>query len=271
MRIHLGIYLEGAPSTCVDAVNSNQIQTAVTLANQFPATVVAVSVGNETSFANNLPVTCLASYITTVKKNVLQAVTADDDFTFYAGLSANGEKPDLILPVLDFVSYHSYPMSDYGNWNWQQTAIAAGTTRAQAMMQASLAKAQQDFGLVRAYAYTNAGTSTTIGASLPIVIGETGWKARQTNTANPIEAVAANPVNEKWYTDLITQWVSTAAVAPSAAFVFEAFDEAWKGTDDGWGLWDANRAPRYALCGLAALPAAPVCASPLYSGAGYYQ
>jgi len=32
-------------------------------------------------------------------------------------------------------------------------------------------------------------------------------------------------------------------------FYFEAFDEQWKGIDDGWGLWDIDRDARYVLCG----------------------
>jgi len=271
IKIQLGIYLEGAPASCVDTVNQAQITTAVGLANQFAATVVSVSVGNETSFANNLPVSCLASYVSTVKKNVAQPVTADDDYTFYAGLSGANEKPDTVLPLLDFVSYHSYPISTYNSWNWQQTSVASGPARAQAMMQAALAKAQSDYALVAAYPFTtSAGQATTIGASLPLVIGETGWKARQTNTASPIETYAANPVNEKWYFDLLAGWQAAGGNAPLTIFAFEGFDEAWKGVDDGWGLWDATRTPRYVLCGMSAVPGAPACATPLYAGAGSY-
>ena len=271
MKVQLGIYLEGAPANCVDTVNQTQIVTAVGLANQYPSTVASVSVGNETSFANNLPVSCLASYVTTVKKNVAQPVTADDDYTFYAGLSGASEKPDAVLPLLDFVSYHSYPMSTYNSWNWQQTSVASGPARAQAMMQAALAKAQSDFAQVAAYPYTNsAGTVTTIGASLPLVVGETGWKARQTNTASLIETYAANPVNEKWFFDLLAGWHAAGGSTPLTIFAFEGFDEAWKGVDDGWGLWDATRTPRYALCGYSAVPGAPACNSTVYSGAGYY-
>jgi len=68
----------------------------------------------------------------------------------------------------------------------------------------------------------------------------------------------------------MTTWRSQSG-APVAIFLFEGFDEAWKNTDDGWGLWDASRTPRYALCGLVSVPNAPTCTNPLYSGAGYYQ
>ncbi len=272
LKFQVGIYLEGAPTSCADNVNQTQIATAIQLANTYP-NVVAVSVGNETSFAGNLPASCLLQYVKEVRSQVVQPITADDDYTFYAGLSASGEKPDLVLPWLDFVSMHTYPFTDTGSWNWQQTAVAAGPARAAAMMNAAFADAQADYALVANYSYTTTtGQVTTIGASLPITVGETGWKAVPTNTAQAIEAVTnpaiANPVNEKWYYDLMASWRGTGA--PLNVFWFEAFDEHWKGTDDGWGLWDASRTPRYALCGIPT--AGPPCnTTDLYAGAGYYH
>jgi exo-beta-1,3-glucanase (GH17 family) len=282
MKFQLGIYLEGAPASCLDAVNSSQIATGIALANQYPNSVVTVSVGNETSFAANLPVGCLASYINTVRSQVAQPVTADDDYTFYAGLTASGEKPDTILPLIDFVSIHIYPFLYFngnpGAWDWQQTGVAAGPARAAAMMNAALASAQNSFGRVAGYLYRNAaGATVTVGASLPIVIGETGWKWRTTAPTQAIEAVTnpaiANPVNAKYYYDLLygnngaASWEGSVG-GPVKIFYFEAFDEAWKGTDDGWGLWGANRTANYALCGT---PAGTACTSPVYQGAGYFH
>jgi len=269
LQFQLGIYLEGAPANCLDALNSAQISKGISLANAY-SNVATVSVGNETSFAANLPVNCLAQYIQQVRSAIQQPVTADDDYSFYAGFTSSGERPTTILPLLDFVSMHVYPFLDYAQWNWQQTSVAT-SGRASAMMNAALAFAQQAYGQVANMTYTTAaGHSTTVGASLPIVIGETGWKAVITNSQNLIETDAANPVNAKWYGDLMTTWRSQSG-APVAIFLFEGFDEAWKNTDDGWGLWDASRTPRYALCGLVSVPNAPTCTNPLYSGAGYYQ
>ncbi|MCC7200861.1 MAG: hypothetical protein IT483_15220 [Gammaproteobacteria bacterium] len=268
MKFQQGIYLQGAPASCVDAVNQDQIATGIALTNQ-NANVVTVSVGNETSFAQNLPITCLASYVQTVRSQVTKPVTADDDFSFYAGRSAGGYKPDTVLPLLDFVSIHMYPISNYNAWNWQQTGVLpAGPLRAEAMMNASFANAREAYDAAANYLYRNAaGATVTIGNSLKIVVGETGWKAVQSNPASAIETYAANPVNAKWYYDLMLGWEGSAG-GPVTVFYFEAFDEAWKGTDDRWGLWDRARAPRYALCGMYA--GAPACNADLYQGAGYY-
>lgn len=135
-------------------------------------------------------------------------------------------------------------------------------------MNASFDNAVASYDAAAGYLYRDTtGSTVTIGSSRPIVIGETGWKALQSNPASAIETYAAHPVNAKWYYDLMVGWEGTAG-GPLTIFYFEAFDEAWKGIDDRWGLWDRARVARYALCGT---PAGPVCNADLYQGAGYYQ
>ncbi|HSN83497.1 MAG TPA: glycosyl hydrolase family 17 protein, partial [Polyangiales bacterium] len=270
MQFQQGLFLEGlapgaAQQNCDSAINDSQVETAIRLANTYP-NVVTVSVGNETSFfAAFMPLECLAGYIAETRNNVTQPVTANDDYTFYANFF--GRRPDAILRLIDFVAIHMYPITNYRQWDWQQLGVPAGPQRAEAMMNASLVKAQSNYQAVRDYRYIDAsGRSVTIGESLPIVIGETGWKWRQTNPAQAIETYAANPVNAKWYIDLMRSWERSPG-GPLTIFIFVAFDEAWKGTDDGWGLWDENRLPNYALCGT---PVGPPCNDPLYDGAGYY-
>jgi len=266
MKFQLGIYLAGIKAvdqaTCTMPANDTDIQNGIREAAQY-SNVVTVSVGNETSFFGGyMPVHCLKDYITTVKKNVSQPVTADDDYTFYAGLSGATELPDTILPLLDFVSMHTYPMSNPTRWTYSGTGSAA------AMMNAALANAQASYTQVANYISTHGAA-----ANLPIVVGETGWKATPTNVPNPLESCCANPVNAKMYYDSMNTWQAAGGTGPKAVFYFEATDEAWKGTgpnsgDDGWGLWDASRAPRYVLCGTA-VPNAPVCNGTLYSGATF--
>jgi hypothetical protein len=281
MKFQLGISLHGVTS-CSDTVNDANIAYVVSKLSKYP-NVVTISVGNETSFYSKyMPVACLENYIKSVRSQVTQPVTADDDFTFYAGKTAAGGdrvavKPDTILKLIDFASIHMYPISNPNWWNWQQSPVpAAGPARAKAMMEASLAAAKSWYGEVAAYQYANsAGVTVRIGDTLPIVIGETGWKAVQTNPTSEIESYAALPANAKWYVDLLYGNASQGYAAwegaqggPLRIFYFEAFDEAWKGTDDGWGLWDAARNARYALCGT---PAGPACNANLYQGAGYYD
>lgn len=284
MKFQQGIFLQAVSPSCVDEINDSQIATGIRLANTYP-NVVTVSVGNETSFFSRfMPLACLEGYVTKVRSSVRQPVTADDDYTFYAGLTSPAfgpdrvtVKPDTILALIDFVSIHMYPISNYGQWDWRQTATPAGPARAAAMMNAALANAKSAYAAVAAYEYTDlTGAKVSVGASRPIVVGETGWKAMQTNPGSPIEAVAATPVNAKWYFDLLygnpatsqPSWERSAG-GPVSIFYFEMTDEAWKQEflDDGWGLWDKDRIARYALCGT---PAGPACNADLYAGAGYF-
>ena len=276
LQFQLGVALFGmSDDLCEVPENDEQIENAIQLASTYKDNVATISVGNETSFFSCfMPINCLELYIKRTRENVTQPVTADDDYTFYAGETAVGgsrcgNQPDTILPLLDFVSIHMYPFSYYQEWDWKQEGVEAGPLRAAAMMNAALARAQENYQAVYDYEYVNeAGETVTVGESLPIVVGETGWKWRQTNPSQEIEDYAANPVNAKWNTDLLRGWERSAG-GPPTIFVFVSFDEAWKLIDDGWGFWDARRMPNYVLCDTSA-PDAPPCNADLYEGAGFY-
>ena len=270
MVFQQGIFIERVSSSnCENEVNESQIETGIRLANTYDS-VVTVSVGNEPSFAGS-SVACLEGYINRTRSAVAQPVTADDDYTFYAGLSNVGP-PDTVLPLLDFVSIHMYPITFYREWDWKQEAVEAGPLRAEAMMNAAFERTEENYQVVYDYEYANgAGETVTIGESLPIVIGETGWKAVPTAApGQEIEIYAATPVNAKWYFDLLQPWEGSEG-GPLTVFYFQPFDEVWKDRDDGWGLWDEDRMPRYALCGETSVPDAPTCNEDLYEGAGYYD
>ncbi len=278
MKFQLGISLGGLTS-CSDTKNDYNIAYLISKLSKYP-NVVAISVGNETSFFSKfMPLPCLESYIRTIRSQVTQPVTTNDDWTFWAGKSSGGGdrvevRPDTILPLIDFVATHMYPIS-YTFWDWQQVGVPAGPERARAMMENALATAKGWFGEVAAYRYIGRnGVTVSIGDSLPIVIGETGWKAKQTNPASEIEGFAALPPNSKWYWDLLygnpglyPSWQGSPG-GPVRIFWFQGFDEIWKGIDDGWGLWDLQRKARYTLCGN---PAGPACNADIYAGAGYYN
>ncbi|MDI9335747.1 MAG: hypothetical protein QM520_01765 [Gammaproteobacteria bacterium] len=270
LKFQLGIYLQVPAVSCnSDAVNQAQIKKGIELARSFD-NIIAVSVGNEVSLTgSHLLMSCMVDYIKTVKTRVPQPVTADDDVALYtnqrsfthAGKTYSGAD---LLPWLDFLSVHTYPMSNANYWDWQSQRVDAQT-----LMTAAIDNAKSHITSLRNYAYSNqAGLATTVGSSMPIIIGETGWKARITNSANPLESATAGPVNAKMYYDMLVAWQNSGGTSPKTIVYFEAFDETWKGSDDGWGLWDENRVPRYALCGTLA-PSAPDCSANIYQGAKF--
>jgi len=239
MKVMLGIYIQNGN----DTFNQAEIARGVALAKAFPDQVLAVSVGNETmvswSFNAVAPAT-MAGYIKQVRNAITQPVTTDDNWAFYASA------PRIITDIIDFAAVHTYPLSDSVHnpdlWDWQQAAVPAAT-RATAMMNAAIASAKKDYSAVRSY-LDGKGL-----AAMPIVIGETGWKAEVSQG----EIYRAHPVNQKMYFDGLTTWQAgskSGTAGPVGIVYFEAFDEPWKGSDDKWGLFNVSRQARYVIQGL---------------------
>jgi hypothetical protein len=172
-----------------------------------------------------------------------------------------------VLAQIDFASIHSYPILDtmYSNfndsdpwpdWNWQQMAVTDPSLRAAAMMDAAINKTKLDFARARTY-LDSKGKS-----QLPIIIGETGWKAKITNG----ETFRAHPANQRMYYERLATWAGSAG-APKAIFYFEAFDEPWKQGDDAWGVFNKNRQARYAIQSLGTCGTTWTCETGTYTDA----
>jgi exo-beta-1,3-glucanase (GH17 family) len=211
-----------------------------------------VSVGTETldSWSSVLvPANELAAYIQEVRARVTQPVTTDDSYLpFLLGTDGTTSYADVlqVAKVVDFLSVHVYAFADapYDSWDCNQSSVPAGPARAAAMMNAALEYTKSSIGDVRT-------TMASHGLDLPIVIGEAGWKTSATDLADDAtEIYRAHPVNQKMFYDAFSSWTSGSAkdaTSPAAAFTFEAFDEPWKTTDDGWGLFDVNRMAKYVM------------------------
>jgi exo-beta-1,3-glucanase (GH17 family) len=238
LKVQLGIWI-GTD----EAANQAEITRGIALAKGFPTVVATVSVGNEAMVSwsgHRITVERMLGYIRQVRSAVTQPVTSDDNWAFYAG--ADGTDPRPIVDAVDYVAMHTYPIIDtkYALWDWRRSD-AASAVRALAMMDSALAKARKDHDAVRAYL-------RKVGhAAMPVIIGETGWKAEIADG----EVFRAHPVNQKMYLDRLRTWAAEgSASAPDKIFWFQAFDEPWKQGDDKWGLFDVQRRARYALQGL---------------------
>ena len=246
IKVQLGVWIAGSKIKS-DVANQLQISKGIALANQYPSLIVGVSVGNETldswSSVHTDPAD-LAAYIKQVRDGITQPVTTDD---LYPPFELLGGYQDVlgVLQSVDYLSVHVYAAIDasFDNWDYQQAGVAAGPERAQAMMKAALAYSKTTISDVRK-------TLKQVNLDLPIVIGEAGWKSRVTDKTKVAEAVYAHPVNQQMFFDALEDWTYGAgrdADSAGTAFYFEAFDEAWKTSDDGWGLFDTNRNARYVM------------------------
>ena len=250
-KVYLGVYLvsESSPflSDAIKAANRQlnlaDVARGVALAKQFSSTVVAVSIGNETmvswSFVPN-STAVVAAHIKSVRDQITQPVTTDDNWAFFAKKAGEPNDPRVVIEGIDFIALHTYPLLDskFDTWDWQQQAVPEAG-RALAMMDAAIAAAKSEYSAVRTHVDSLGHTGK------PIVVGETGWKA----VVSGGEFNRAHPVNQQMYFARLNDWVAAgkAGAGPKAVFYFEAFDEPWKSSDDKWGLFNVNREARYVV------------------------
>lgn len=265
LKVMLGIYLNSyeyqtnaATTLGIKQANDDEIARGVSLAKTYPSQVIAVSVGNETMVSwSYVPIstTVMAGYIKTVRDQITQPVTTDDNWAFYAGYGRNAsDQVADILRQIDFASVHTYAHEDafFSNfndndpkpdWDWQQAGVTDLTKRAAAMMDAAMAKTKKDYNAVRAFLDSNGR------ASMPIIIGETGWKAADSGgDRNAYYKFFSSPANQKMFYVRLLDWAleSRTTNGPKGIVYFEAFDEPWKGSDDKWGLFTVDRKARCA-------------------------
>jgi exo-beta-1,3-glucanase (GH17 family) len=192
-------------------------------------------------------------------------------FTFGSDGSTSYADVVQVVQAVDFLAIHVYPFLDapYDAWDWKQLSVPAGPQRAVAMMNAAFQYAKSSIDSVRT-------ALAQKGLSVPILLGETGWKSATGNGTNQdtTEKFRAHPVNEKIFYDAIMKWVygsGKTATSPKAAFYFEAFDEPWKSDDDNWGLLDVNRKAKYVVWSV--LPDLKPAGAPNYTDndAVYYK
>jgi exo-beta-1,3-glucanase (GH17 family) len=259
MKVQLGIYIaptQGTGAVLASALRFNDAEVArgIRLANEYKDIVIAVSVGNESiAFGSNTP-QVMAGYLATVRSGVVQPITTNDVWDAYAGLPgrSGAGMPASVTNLIDFAAMHTYPIlyassGYYDPWDWEQQSVAPAL-RAAAMMDAAIERVKVNYLAVRKY-LDGQGHST-----MPIVVGEAGWKAVPTGDLNFL----AHPVNQKMFFDRLATWgdKSKNPDGPLAIFYFEAFDEPWKATanpsfnDDHWGLFTVDRRARYVVQGL---------------------
>ncbi|HKL62272.1 MAG TPA: hypothetical protein VJ883_02810 [Woeseiaceae bacterium] len=196
--------------------NEQELERLVALARQYRDSVLAVSVGNEASVEwtdHMVPVERLVEYARAVGREIEQPVTFCENYVPWT------YKLEPLAEVLDFIAVHTYPA-----WEYRSIDDALEYTK------------QNYHSVVDHY------------PGKPVVITEAGWptaaNGRGIDPHNASEELQAS-----YYAQLV-EWTTDEQIL---AFVFEAFDEPWKGSPDPlepekhWGLLNVDRTPKLAM------------------------
>jgi exo-beta-1,3-glucanase (GH17 family) len=194
-------------------VNEREIQSVISLANRYPDVIDRVVVGNEVLLRRDLTAEQLAGYIERVRAAVKQPVTYADVWEFWL------RNPQLAAHV-DFITIHILPY-------WEDDPIEI--ERAVDHVLAIYARLRAAFPGKR------------------IMIGEVGWpsEGRMRGGALP------SPANQA---RLVRGFLAAAHAQGLDYNIFAAFDEPWKTALEGtvgrhWGIFDADRNPKFPLAG----------------------
>ncbi|MFC3146692.1 glycosyl hydrolase family 17 protein [Piscinibacterium candidicorallinum] len=263
LKVQLGAFLNAARTAAAEAENQAELDTCIRLANSYRDIVLTVSVGNEKLVEwspTRMEPAVVAAYLRKVRSAVRQPVTTNDNWLMWSRV------PREVAETVDFAAVHVYPFLDTfydpSKYDWRQKTVPE-PQRAQAMIDATIVEAKKQFNDARA------GLAKLGLSSIPMVIGETGWAAVDTN-GGPNLAFRAHPVNQKMYFDALQVWAQQGrrdAQGPKAIFFFQAFDEPWKQGDDGWGLFNAQRQARYTIQSLGTCGVTWTCEPGTYTAA----
>ena len=199
--------------------NEAELQRLITLANRYPGVVFSVAVGNEATVDwtdHFVPVPQMIGYVRRIKAAVRQPVTFCENYVPWQ------HKLRELVAELDFISLHTYPV-----WEYKHIHEALDYTKANVHSVASLYPGKQ------------------------IVITEAGWCTNSNGRGMPAEH-AVQALQARYYQDLM-DWTRAEGLL---CFVFEAFDEPWKGSSDPlepekhWGLFTVDRRPKLVMQGL---------------------
>ncbi len=195
------------------SINLKQIKYLIHLANKYPDIIFSLSAGNEACVDwtdHYVPVEKVIEYVKMIKKEAKQPVTFCENYLPWL------DKLKGLVEVVDFISIHTYPV-----WEYKNIHEAMDYTKS------------NYFAVADTY------------PDKPVVITEAGW-----TTYSNGKGICPTNVSEDfqsiYYNDLM-KWSEDDNIL---TFVFEAFDESWKGSSEAlepekhWGLFTSNRKPK---------------------------
>jgi len=226
MRVMLGIWLENETDNLTRReLNTKQVLRGIELANKYSDVVSAVNVGNETQVfwsGHRMASDDLVRYIRAVRKHTTLPVTTADDYNFW-----NKPESKQVADEVDFIVCHMYAM-----WNGKTLENAISWTDS-----------------------TYRAIQSTYSDKV-IVLGETGWatiynaeKTGPDEQGTLIKGEVSTRAQGEFLIAL-NKWVEDNLIT---MFLFEAFDEPWKGGGEAsgpkevekhWGVFFEDRTPK---------------------------
>lgn len=193
--------------------NEAEVGRLIALARRHEDIVFAVAVGNEATvdWTDHLvPLPRLIEHVRRVKAALAQPVTFCENYVPWQ------HRLHALAAELDFIAVHTYPV-------WEDQPVD------------------------RALDYTKANVASVAAAhpGKPIVISEAGWCTASNGRGMRPEIAGPDP--QAVYFRALTDWTRAEGLP---CFVFEAFDEPWKGSPDPlepekhWGLFTVDRRPK---------------------------
>ena len=196
--------------------NAAELERLVRLAREHPHTVFSVAVGNEATvdWSDHLvSVPKMIEYACWVKARLPQPVTFCENYVPWQ------HKLRDLVPELDFLSLHTYPV-----WEYKHIHEALDYTK------------------------ENIASVARLYPGKTLVITEAGWCTNSNGRGMNAEH-AVQELQALYYRDLMA-WTQAEGLL---CFVFEAFDEPWKGSTDPlepekhWGLFTVDRRPKLVM------------------------
>jgi exo-beta-1,3-glucanase (GH17 family) len=232
MKIMLGAYIEaemnnmGCPwgggsyteEQLVENAARNQakIDKLIAMANAHPTVVHSLSAGNEATVDwtdHYVPVAKVVAYVRQIKAACRQPVTFCENYVPWLTKLAP------LAEEVDFISIHTYPV-----WEYKHIHEAL------------------------AYTIDNYRVVAERYPDKQVVITEAGWTTN--SNGRGIEETNVCEDRQSQYYEELVAWSEKEKIL---TFVFEAFDELWKGSDDAmepekhWGLFTVDRRPKRAM------------------------
>jgi exo-beta-1,3-glucanase (GH17 family) len=195
------------------AENDAEVERLIALARRHDDIVFSVAVGNEATVDwtdHYVPLDRMIELVRRARLGVPQPVTFCENYVPWQ------DKLRDLVRELDFISLHTYPV-----WEYKHVHDA-------------LHYSKDNYHSV-AHRYPDK----------PVVITEAGW-ATNANGRGIDPGNSSQDLQAIYYADLM-DWTRAEGIL---AFVFEAFDEPWKGSPDPkdpekhWGLFTVDREPK---------------------------